>query len=459
MAIDIENGDQDLEIAQRWCAGKGQGWSIGKTLGRGGTAPVFEVDTPDGPRALKLYDAKFSTGRKGQIEQKRIDQQLALIGHDCPFLVNIYEGGKIEGRLYLLMGRAPGKELEKRLADIPRNKIRAIVGQVAQAAIYLKSKNLCHRDIKSANIFISDDFEHCTLLDISVVRDVSDPIGVGTDHEGQLPVVATARYSPPEYLFRLEDPSPELWQALTVYQLGALLHDLIMQEPLFENEYQRSAENRYRFAWIIATTDPLLQAADVDIDLMLIARRALDKNWQRRLSLGLEDFLSTAQMQQSHALQVLGLGIASSPLPEPDSLPQRLHRVSEVSEDIKSRIVQYLIDKGVRPEHHAQPGSTDTCKSVTFSWETPGAAPGPSPAKVEFRLDLQLLRKQQSNYVAQTATLTTSLRGRDMTKVIELPEVLDDSGSELSLYQQAVAAFESLAVEITRVDNLKHEDS
>ena len=458
MAIDTENGDEDLAIAQRWCASKGTGWTIGKMLGKGGTAPVFELNTPDGPRALKLYDAKFSTGKKGQIEQKRIDQQLTLKGHDCPFLVNIFEGGKAEGRLYLLMSRAPGTELEKRLADIPQNKIRAIVGQVAQAAIFLKSRNLCHRDIKAANIFISDDFERCTLLDISVVRDVSDPIGVGTDHEGQLPVVATARYSPPEYLFRLEDPSSELWQALTLYQLGALLHDLIMKEPLFENEYQRSAENRYRFAWIIATTDPVLQAADVDIDLMLIAKRALDKNWRRRLALSLEDFLSSAQTQQSHALQVLGLGVAPSPQSEPDSLPQRLHRVAEVAEDIKSRIVQYLIDKGVRPEHHAQPGTTDTCKSVTFSWEAPGNTPGSNPAQVEFQLVIQLLRKRQSNYIAQTVRIATSLDGRDMNKAVELPEVLDEPGSEQSLYQQAVAAFESLAVEITRADDLEYED-
>src|SRR6185503_4141522 len=121
---------------------------------------------------------------------------------------------------------------EKRLKFIPRAKIRQIVDQVTQAAIFLRTRGFCHRDIKAANVFISDDFERCTLLDVSVVRAVHDPVGIGTDHEGQLPVVATARYSPPEYLFRLVDPSPELWHALTVYQLGGLLHDLIMREPL-----------------------------------------------------------------------------------------------------------------------------------------------------------------------------------------------------------------------------------
>ena len=148
---------------------------------------------------------------------------------------------------------------------------------MARAAIFLRENGLCHRDIKAANIFVSDDFGHSTLLDISVVRNVTDPIGIGTDHEGQLPVVATARYSPPEYLFRLREPGNDLWHALNVYQLGALLHDLIVREPLFEAEYLKSAENRYRFAWVVAMVDPVVQADDVDRDLILTACRALDK--------------------------------------------------------------------------------------------------------------------------------------------------------------------------------------
>ncbi len=101
---------------------------------------MFEVASPDGPRALKIYDAKFSSGEKGEIEYKRIEQQLALKGHDCPYLVQIYDGGRVEGRLFLLMGRAPGTELEKRLKDIPRCKIRRIVDQVTRAAIFLRGQ-------------------------------------------------------------------------------------------------------------------------------------------------------------------------------------------------------------------------------------------------------------------------------------------------------------------------------
>jgi eukaryotic-like serine/threonine-protein kinase len=277
--MDVETGadSEALEIAQRWCALRGENWQIRDQAGRGGTAPVFSVETPTGVKALKIYDLEFSAEKKGAIERKRIDQQLALGAHECPYVIQVLDGGVFEDRLFVLMNKAPGLELEKRLTDIPRKKIRCILDQVTQGVMFLRSKGICHRDIKSANIFISDDFCHATLLDLSVMRDIHDPVGIGTDHDGQLPIVATARYSPPEYLFRLLEPGLELWHALDVYQLGGLLHDLIMKRPLFDEEYSRSKENRYRFAWAVATVTPAVQAMDVDQTLC----SSQDARWTR----------------------------------------------------------------------------------------------------------------------------------------------------------------------------------
>ena len=110
------------DIATRWCATKGDRWSLNGQLGVGGTAPVFELDTPDGLRALKLYDEEFSSGKMGEIEHTRIEQQLQLKDHDCSSLVQVYDGGTFENRLFLIMSRAPGIELEKNLHQIPRSK-------------------------------------------------------------------------------------------------------------------------------------------------------------------------------------------------------------------------------------------------------------------------------------------------------------------------------------------------
>lgn len=218
---DLQADDEvNRAIALRWCEASSPAWALGVQAGRGGTVPVFLVEGPQGSRALKLYDERFSTGEKGKLERKRIEQQVQLGDHGCPNLIKVHEGGQFENRLYLLMDVAEGVELEKVLDKIPRDKIRTIVDQVAFACQFLRGKGLSHRDVKSANIFVSHDFDRAVLLDLSVIREIDDPVGIGTDHGDQLPVVATARYSPPEYLFRLEDPSPELWHGVDVYQLG-----------------------------------------------------------------------------------------------------------------------------------------------------------------------------------------------------------------------------------------------
>jgi len=414
------------------------------SLGKGGTAPVFEVVSPGGALALKIYDANFSSGAKGEIEHRRIEQQLALKGHDCPYLVQIYDGGSFEGRLFLLMGRALGSELATRLRDIPRGKIRQIVDQVTRAVLFLKGKGLCHRDIKAANVFISDDFEHCTLLDISVIRNVTDPIGLGTDHEGQLPVVATARYSPPEYLFRLMEPGPELWHALNVYQLGALLHDLIIQEPLFQDEYLGSTLNRYRFAWIVATVDPNVQADDVDRDLVLTARRALDKDWQRRSLLTLEDFLADSAVHKAKALQLLGFAIDQNLHRETDNLTGQLQRVREVASELENGVTEYLRRNGIIAYHAVRPGPYDSCKLLVFRWSA--SVDLRLPPDIELQLELRLLARGSIDYLGVSAKLCN--QGRTVS--MALPELQDDAGLGQRLFADVVDMFEKLAMDSTR---------
>ena len=70
------------EVAARFCGAR-SGWVLGKQLGAGGTAPVLEVNTPDGSLALKINDTECSSGERGEIEEKRIEKQVALKGHTC----------------------------------------------------------------------------------------------------------------------------------------------------------------------------------------------------------------------------------------------------------------------------------------------------------------------------------------------------------------------------------------
>ena len=388
----------------------------------------------------------------GAIEHSRIQHQLKLKDHDCPSLVHVYDGGMTEDRLYLLMSRAPGAELEERLPDVPRSQIRTILHDIAQACLFLQTRGLCHRDIKTANVFISDDFCHATLLDISVIRAIHDPVGVGSDHNGQLPVLATARYSPPEYLFRLVEPAPELWHALNVYQLGALLHDLIVRKPLFQDEYEQSKANRYRFAWVVATKEPRIEAPDVDHDLLFLARRALDKDWHRRSALHIEDFLNDSTTRQQHAFHMLGLH--RDPVVQvPPNVQDVRVQLDEVSHALETHLISYFRNGGVITKHQVFPGPDgDNSRTVELTWDTNDELG--SIVSVSCQCTLRLVEDSQGKRFELTVELAKQQNGTTKSVDINLPDIPNDEHSSTAMADQTKAALARLATELLNPEDI-----
>jgi serine/threonine protein kinase len=434
-SVEIDPANLDLEFAKRWCAHRGDSWAVSAIGNSGGTARVFKVT--DGAKifALKILNSKLSTQ---EIEENRIALQCKLGVHACQHMIQTFDGGKFENRLFLLTNWAEGSELEKVLTKIPRNRIKGIIHQIATACIFLREHGLCHRDIKPANIFISDDFERVTLLDLSVFRDIYDPVGLGTDQNGELPVVATSRYCSPEYLFRLASPNEELWHALDIYQLGALIHDLVMQKPMFEDDYRISNSNRYRFAWIVATQVVELHASDVDQDLIFLGKRALDKNWKNRARLQLTDFLDTPESREQNGLSALGLGVTERIRAVSKNLTPHVV-LDSLANEIKDKLREKIKNLGMTPIHKVLPGKNDLEKKVQMSWD-------PANGSLEDVLLLVSITMTEAlgnqGYEIQLE-LNAKMNGAYVTDSIYLPLILASDGISTEI---ALASFEGLKV-------------
>jgi hypothetical protein len=126
------------------------------------------------------------------------------------------------------------------------------------------------------------------VLDLGVARvfeATESNEGAVTDHHNLRPFVATAQYSSPEYLFRLDEPTPRLWKGLNFYQVGAVLHDLIMKCPLFHDEVNLG--NRWLVARAVLTKTPSF--SDVHPNrlaaLKALAARCLVKDLEARLQI------------------------------------------------------------------------------------------------------------------------------------------------------------------------------
>ncbi|MBB5606129.1 MULTISPECIES: protein kinase domain-containing protein [unclassified Janthinobacterium] len=286
---------QDVTVRLQTYLATKVGYSVPVYLTSGGSAAIFQVQSPAGPRAFKVFDPKFFAGESGDAERRRLEVQRRLIGHECASLVQTYQVEEALGTAFMEMEFVPWVDLNKALAQVPDTEVATLIKQLVEAARFLEDQGIVHRDIKPENIKIASDFKTLKLLDLGVARDIEAPEGADaavTDHGKLRPFLATAQYSSPEYLFRLDKPSDRLWKALNFYQIGAVLHDLIMKVPLFNQEME--AGNRWLVSKAVLTKTPSFAGGEVNRlrDLKALSARCLVKDLDLRLQIvGWDDFL------------------------------------------------------------------------------------------------------------------------------------------------------------------------
>lgn len=279
---------QDMEHRLRLHLASKIGYSAPCYLASGGSAATYAVTTPFGKRAVKVYDPRFLTGPAAPAEQRRLALQRSLIGHSCDQLVTVYAVDESEGTAFIEMEFIEWPQLKSVAARVPDEAVSILIQELVSAVTYLERLQIVHRDIKPENIHVSPDFTHLKLLDLGVARAIDaheDDSGQGTDHGDARPFIATAQYSSPEYLFRLDEPSPALWKALNIYQVGAVLHDLINKRPLFQDEVDK--QNRWLVARAVLEKPPSFPDPDPSrlVRQKALAARCLAKDGNIRLQI------------------------------------------------------------------------------------------------------------------------------------------------------------------------------
>lgn len=260
-----------------------EGWTIDSLIDHGKSAAVFKAasDCPGTLAALKIFDDELIQRYGDDAQLKRVGRELGLIGKQHPNMVKILGGGFHDesNNHYIIMEFLDGPSLNKCLAEVPDGNIPSLIEQLVSACEFLEANGLAHRDIKPANIVLLENMSRLVLLDFGVLK----PIGEAglTDVDGQRLFVGTLQYSSPEFLLRDEEDSKGGWHALAIYQVGAVLHDLIMRRPIFDefvNPYAALVN-------AVQHEQPNVASKAVPSYLVDACRMALVKDPERRLAL------------------------------------------------------------------------------------------------------------------------------------------------------------------------------
>lgn len=284
----------------RGCSGLG--FDPEGVLGFGKSAAVYKArDDKGATLALKVYDPEILQRYGHDVQKGRLERELSLKGHTCSNLVTILGGGDVSltagPTFFLAMEYVEGEDLRTHIKEagrLPDADIRRFLGQLFSAADYLLERNLCHRDIKVDNIRIAKD-GRLVLLDLGVLRPIAQSdLTDHADDPKQRYFLGTLRYSPPEYLVREEDDSVGGWKAVTIYQIGTVLYEMLVGAKLFSH-----IEHPYPdLVRAVLHYRPPIHRSDVGQDLVKLTRRSLLKEPGDRLkAVQWEAISSTAKAQ------------------------------------------------------------------------------------------------------------------------------------------------------------------
>lgn len=257
-------------------------WTVSELIGFGKSAAVLRGVAEGKSYALKVFDTDLDERFGHEIQLKRVEQEISLKSHGIPNLIDIVDGGQFdqEGQVYhyIVMPHVEGKNLKHFIQTESYNQefIVRTLTVLLDVTEKLLERSVAHRDIKPENIIVTPDGE-IVLMDLGVLKLMGTRSF--TDEE-QKQFIGTLRYAPPEFLLREEQDSPNGWRAINLYQIGGVLHDLIMKRELFAD-----VSPYPQLVLAIKERNPeIIANAGTDGRLLSLARNLLAKNWQQRLS-------------------------------------------------------------------------------------------------------------------------------------------------------------------------------
>jgi serine/threonine protein kinase, bacterial len=209
------------------------GFRILGLLGSGGMGEVYLAEHPRLPRrnALKVLPTDVSADPEYRARFGREADLASTLWH--PHIVSVHDRGEHNGQLWISMdyvdGRDAGRLLVERYpAGMPVEHVVRIVTAVASALDYAHKQGLLHRDVKPANIMLSqldeDDEQRILLADFGIARDVDDISGLTATNM----TVGTVAYSAPEQLM-----GEEIDGHADQYSLAATAYHLLTGSQLF----------------------------------------------------------------------------------------------------------------------------------------------------------------------------------------------------------------------------------
>ena len=280
-------------------------YEIGNLIGRGGMADVYEgVDTRLGRAvAIKLMKSDLANDPTFETRFRQEAQASARMAH--PNIVRIYDAGEEYGvdsngnpsrTPFIVMEYVKGKLLRDIMADHRLTISESIdYAEGVLTALEISHRaGIIHRDIKAANVMITDAGQ-VKVMDFGIARVVSESSATQAHTRG---IVGTAQYFSPE-----QARGETVDGRTDLYSTGVLLYEMLAGRPPFTGDTAVSVAYQHVSEAVTAPSahNPAIPA---ELDQVVLHALAKDRN----------DRFQTAEDFRDH-LRAAAANLKSEPLP------------------------------------------------------------------------------------------------------------------------------------------------
>lgn len=204
-------------------------YQIIKSIGQGGMARIYLAYQPSIGRevAIKVLSP---TLQENASFVNQFSQEVEVIAHlQHPQIIPVYDFGKQDDQLYIVMAYIRGGTLAERIdgapGGLPDEETIRLLDLISKGLDYAHSKGIVHRDLKPNNILM-DESDHPYIADFGLAKLTEGKIELTNTL-----MTGTAAYMAPEIA-----QSGKSTKRADIYALGIILFEMLTGELPFQGE-------------------------------------------------------------------------------------------------------------------------------------------------------------------------------------------------------------------------------
>ncbi len=247
-------------------------YKILEKIGEGGMGVVYKAEDTKLERTVALkFLLLTSIGAEEKKRFKREAKAAAALNH--PNITTIYNIEEVDDETFIVMEFIKGKELRDivgahRDAPMPIDDVLNYANQIAEGIQAAHEKDVTHRDIKSANIMITDKGQ-VKIMDFGLAK-----VRGGAQLTEEHSIIGTAAYMSPE-----QARGERVDHRTDIWSMAVVLYEMITGELPFKGDYQQAV----LYSIVHEDPEPITgMRNDVPMELERIVGKAITKSPEER---------------------------------------------------------------------------------------------------------------------------------------------------------------------------------